>query len=131
DWRGVTVKHSPVVSSFDGGTPAFESPLNSARQQYRPTSVTATGTDGYVPPAVMVCVVPTWSPPEVQLVPAATAGPQMKNFSVALNVLMPVTVMSALSLTLTAGCPEAGICAVVMLGVVTVVDVHSPSVPSE
>ena len=84
-----------------------------------------------MPFAVIVCVLPIWSPPEVHPVPAATLGPQMKNFSVALNALMPVTVITALSVFVKAFPPEAGIWAEVKLGVVTVVDVHSPSVPSE
>src|SRR3954447_1544892 len=42
--RGATVKHSVELWSLEPGTPIAESPLKSARKQYRPAEVTvATG----------------------------------------------------------------------------------------
>src|SRR6185436_1971746 len=37
---GFTVKHSDALESLDPGMPLAESPLNTARQQYRPADVT-------------------------------------------------------------------------------------------
>ena len=75
---------------------------------------------------------PTWLPPLKQFVVEASAsGPQMLHVIVPLNVEIPLTVSSAESVT-PEMVPEAGmVTGAEMLGAVTVVEVHSPRVPSE
>ena len=88
--------------------------------------------DVYVPDAVTALGEPTWLPPLKQfVVEARVSGPQMLHVIVPLNVEIPVTVRLALSVT-PAIVPDAGmVVGLEMLGVVTMVDAHSPKVPSE
>jgi hypothetical protein len=94
--------------------------------------VIVTAGETYVPAVVTVRGDPTWLPPLKQFdVVASPSGPQMLHVIVPLNVEIPVTVRLALSVT-PAIVPDAGmVVGLEMLGVVTMVDAHSPKVPSE
>ena len=134
---GVILKHSDwlvaLSGSLDGGTPLVVD-VNSARQQYLPTLVSVTGSAltvaGLV--AFVSVSVEISTPPVSQLAVdgGGSSGPHRLNFTDPLNDGTPVTVISAESLAVT--CALAGISLLPEgVGVVFVVDRHSPSRPRE
>src|SRR6266511_3448937 len=92
---GLTMKHSPAVSSVLFGTPTVPD-VNSPRQQYRPADVTVAAAEkiGWVVAWLTFKVAPIWVPlGEVQVAGAATL--QRKNFSVPFQLAAPLIVKSA------------------------------------
>src|SRR6476661_4472505 len=63
---GATTKHSLALWSLDPGTPTDESPLKSARKQYRPAAVTV-AVGEYTVPAAEMLVEPRSTPPVSQV----------------------------------------------------------------
>jgi hypothetical protein len=124
------VKHSDALESLDPGMPLAESPLNTARQQYRPADVTyAVGDEtvtGYDAPVRFVD--PTLVPPVVQRPGESTL--HRENATEPPGVAVPpVRLTTAESFTATTPVPierpPAGMLfPAPSFGVVTVVDVQ-------
>jgi hypothetical protein len=133
---GLTVKHSVELESDDPPRSLGLVAVNSARQQYRPASVSVMLLEVTFPFPVTV-LLPASAPPLVQRsVELVAVGPQRWNATEPLKVDVPLTVSSAVSLTVT----ELGFVVDVggrltlpffpALGVVTSVDPQLPKFPS-